>query len=306
MKTVFFGTPRFAIPALEQLYLEHDVIAVVTQPDKRKGRSMRYGQSEAKAWALAKHIVILEPELLNETGFLHSMREIDPDVIIAAAYGKILPPELLNLPKYGCINIHASLLPHYRGAAPIQRAIMDDMDKTGVTIMQMAPGMDTGDILKQAEIVIDPRDDAASLTERLAVAGAAALLEVLASLESGEFAQRRQEESLATYAPPIAKEESKIPWDWPATRIANLIRALSPAPGAYTLWHGKRLKIWKAASIVRETLSPGEIAVYGETLLIGSSQGALEVFELQPEGKRRMSTKEFVRGYRPKSGETVF
>ncbi|MDP1808030.1 MAG: methionyl-tRNA formyltransferase [Actinomycetota bacterium] len=304
MIIIFFGTPQFALPTLAALHLNHELKAVVTQPDKPKGRRLSIRPSATKEWAVQHSIPILEPESLRDPAFFNYLFELKPDVIVVAAYGKILHPDLLELPKFGCLNIHASLLPRYRGAAPIQRAIMDDMDVTGVTIMRMAAGMDTGDILDQAEVAIAPVDDAASLTAKLAAAGARLILETLNEIESGSLRPIKQNEALATYAPPLAKAESDIIWSWPAPRIVNLIRALSPAPGAYTGWRQKRLKIWKARSVPHET-PQGEFGVHDKTLLVGAGWGAIEVLELQPEGKKVMGAAEFIHGYRPQSGEKV-
>jgi methionyl-tRNA formyltransferase len=304
MILVFFGTPLFAIPALERLYAHHEIKSVVTQPDKRKGRNLKLSASAVKIRALELDIPVLEPEVLRAPEFLDKLREQEPDAIVVAAYGKILPPEILDLPRFGCINIHGSLLPHYRGAAPIQRAIMDDMDKTGVTIMQMAQGMDTGDIMMQAEVAVAPHDDTASLSVKLAEIGAGLILRTLEDIQSGAVVPRVQDESQATYAPPIAKEESEIIWSRPANTIVNLIRAMSPAPGAYTRWQGKRLKFWKADSVPRKG-RPGELLIHENTLLIGTGLDALEVLEIQPEGKKRMTATEFVRGYRPNSGDKL-
>lgn len=304
MVVIFFGTPRFALPTLNALRLSHQLKAVVTQPDKPKGRRLSVQPSAAKEWAVQNSIPVLEPESLRDKSLFSRLAGLAPDVIVVAAYGKILPSDLLELPKYGCLNIHASLLPRYRGAAPIQRAIMDDMDLTGVTIMQMAAGMDTGDILDQAEVAIDPEDDTATLTAKLAEAGARLILETLSDVESGSLKPVAQDENLATFAPPIAKSEGNIDWSQPGQRIVNLVRALSPAPGAYTGRRGKRLKVWKARSVPHET-PPGEFGLHGATLLIGTGWGSVELLELQPEGKKIMDAAEFVRGHRPETGEKL-
>ena len=304
MDVVFFGTPQFTLPTLSSLRLKHALKAVITQPDKPRGRHLKVTRSAAKEWALEHAIPILEPESLRDSGFVKAMKDINPEVIVVAAYGRIIPKELLDIPRFGSINIHASLLPRYRGAAPIQRAIMDDMDKTGVTIMQMDEGMDTGDILKQGEVLIEPRDNAASLTAKLAKIGADLLIETLPRLVEGGLEPVTQDESLATLAPPITKEELAIDWSLPAPRIVNMVRALDPAPGAHTTWRGKRLKILKARDVSHET-PPGEFNIIEETLLIGTGLDSIEVLELQPEGKKVMGAAEFIRGYRPQSGECL-
>ncbi len=304
MDVVFFGTPDFALPTLAALASKHEVKAVVTQPAKPRGRRLKISPSAVKDWAGQHNIPILEPEQLRDPNLLNSIKELRPDVNVVAAYGRIIPRELLDIPRLGSINVHASLLPRYRGAAPIQRAIMDDMDKTGVTIMQMDEGMDTGDILSQGETLIEPGDNAALLTARLAEMGAELLIETLASLEAGQAQPIKQDESQATLAPPIAKEELSIDWSLPAARIVNLIRALDPAPGAHTAWRGRRLKIFKARDVPHGTPT-GRFEIFDETLLVGTGQDAIEVLLLQPEGKKVMGAAEFIRGYRPKTGENV-
>lgn len=304
MIVVFFGTPAFAIPTLERLSGVHEVSGVMTQPDRPRGRNLSVKAAPVKVLALDKHIPILEAESVRDAALWRELEATAPDVIVVAAFGQIIPKELLEIPRYGCINVHASLLPRYRGAAPIQRALMDDMDRTGITIMQMDEGMDTGDILRQTEVLIGPEDDAGLLGAKLAEAGAESVIDVLAEIEAGTTRPRAQDAGQATYAPPLRKEESEIDWTWPGLRITNLIRALGPAPGAYTQWRGKRLKMKKARSVPHET-SPGMVDVHGESLFIGSGQGAVELLRVQPEGKQEMSAAEFVRGYRPVSGERM-
>lgn len=304
MVVIFFGTPAFAIPTLERLCGAHEVSGVMTQPDRPSGRNLSVKPAPVKVAAREMHIPILEAESVRDAALWRELESAAPDVIVVAAFGQIIPRELLEIPRYGCINVHASLLPRYRGAAPIQRALMDDMDRTGITIMQMDVGMDTGDILRQAEVLIGPEDDAGLLGAKLAEAGADSVIEALAEIEAGTARPRAQDAGQATYAPPIKKEESEIDWTLPGPRINNLIRALGPAPGAHTQWRGKRLKITKARSVPHET-PPGMVDVHGESLFIGAGQGAVEALRVQPEGKQGMSAAEFVRGYRPVSGERM-
>jgi methionyl-tRNA formyltransferase len=304
VELVFFGTPAFALPALTALTGEHRIKAVVTRADRPRGRGLEPRPSPVKSWALENNVPVLQPERLKDPLFLEALSELEPDAIVVAAYGKIIPPEILELPPYGCINIHGSLLPNYRGAAPIQRAIMNGAESTGVTIMQMDAGMDTGDMLKQVEVAIGPEDDSGSLSEKMAAAAVEPLLQTMRELAAGDARPIKQNEAEATYAPPIVREESEIDWSKPAAEIARKIRGLTPAPGAHTHWRGRRLKV-KRARPVQATAAPGIVAVDGDRFLVGAGGGCLEIAEVQPEGKKSMSGAEFVRGYRPRAGDAV-
>lgn len=303
MNIVFFGTPEFGVTALQELCGEHRVLAIVTQPDKPRGRHGQPQPSAIKIKAREIGIPILQPEALVEASFMAALTSFRADAIVVAAYGKIIPKEILALPLYGCINIHGSLLPKYRGAAPIQRAIMDGVMTTGVTIMQMDEGMDTGDILRTEAVAVSPEDDSGSVTKKLSLVGAGLLLKTLSDIEVGGVEPRPQSSinEHPSYAPPLRKEEREIDWRRPAADIVNLVRALAPAPGAHSHWRGKRLKILRA-KWANVSLSPGEFSISDETILVGAGDGAVELLLTQPEGKRVITAAEFVRGYRPGTG----
>ncbi len=300
LDVVFFGTPPFALPALEKVAAAHRLKAVVTQPDKPRGRHGRPQPSPTKQWAQEHGIPVLEPAYLKDNHeFLGALSALQPDVCVVAAYGRLLTQLVLDVPKKGFINIHGSLLPRYRGSAPIQRALMAGDKKTGVTIMQVVLETDAGDILKTAETDIKPGDDYGSLATRLSHLGAEALLVTLAELEAGTASATRQDEQLVTQAPPIIKEEAQIDWRQPAASIFNLIRGLAPKPGAFTRLNGKRLKILRSAvSSRQDSLEPGELRIAGELLDVGTGTVPLELLLIQPEGKRKMTAAEFVRGHR--------
>lgn len=301
----FFGTPIFAIPALEALLTRHELKVVITQPDKPKGRRLDVKPSPVKTWALEHNIPVLEPEVIKGSEFISDLSSLNLDALVVAAYGKFLPPPILSLPDHGCINIHGSLLPLYRGAAPIQRAIMDGAKTTGVTIMRMDEGMDTGDMFAQGSIEIKPTDDAAAVSDKLSRLGADLLMTVLDDIARGDSRAQKQDDAAATYAPPIEKAELEIDWAKPASTIVDLVRALSPAPGARTSRRGKLLKIGSARATAADGGGPGLILEDDGRLLVGAKEGSVELIEVQPEGKRSMSAAEFIRGYRPQTGETL-
>ncbi len=304
MRIVFFGTPDFALPALERLDASHQLVAVVTQPDKPKGRHGQPQPSPARLWAQARGIPVLTPARLKENEeFVEALAKLNPEVCVVAAYGKMLPQQVLDVPRGGFINIHGSILPRYRGSAPIQRALMAGEARTGATIMNVVLEMDAGDILRVTETDIRPDDDYGTLAERLSHLGADALIEALADIEAGKVRPRKQDEKLVLYAPPITKDEAQIDWNTPAERIFNQIRGLSPKPGAYAYFDGRRLKILKNAQTSGEAaLDSGKLAVEDGRLLIGTSSVPLEILVVQPEGKRPMKAAEFVRGYRIETG----
>ena len=304
MKVVFFGTPDFALPVLERLHASHQLLAVVTQPDKPKGRHGRPRPSSAKLWAQARDIPVLTPARLKENEeFVESLAKLNPEICVVAAYGKMLTQPILDVPPGGFINLHGSILPRYRGSAPIQRALMAGEVRTGVTIMNTVLEMDAGDILRVAETNIGPDDYFGTLAERLSRLGADALIETLDEIGAGKARPRKQDAQLITYAPPITKDEARIDLNTPAERIFNQVRGLSPKPGAYAYLNGRRLKVLKGAPTSGEaTLEPGELAVEGEHLLVGTSSIPLELLIVQPEGKRPVEAPEFVRGYRITAG----
>lgn len=299
MRIVFFGTPEFAIPALQRLEATHQLVAVVTQPDKPKGRHGQPQPSPAKLWAQARGIPVLAPAGLKENdGFIEKLKGLNPEICVVAAYGKMLTQKVLDIPTGGFINIHGSILPCYRGSAPIQRALMAGETRTGATIMSVALEMDAGDILRVAETEIMADDDYGTVAERLSHLGSEALIEVLADIEAGKVRPREQDEERVTYAPPISKEEARIDWNTSAEQIFNQVRGLSPKPGAFTFFNGRRLKVLKTIQAPGDVaLQVGEPAFQEGRLLVGTSSTPLELLIIQPEGKRPMAAAEFIRGH---------
>jgi methionyl-tRNA formyltransferase len=304
---VFFGTPSFALPPLETLIQGSDeVVAVVTQPDREKGRGRKVIASPVKEIALQKGLAILQPEKVKEGSFQETLKGIGADLFVVAAYGQILPKTLLSLPRYGAINIHASLLPKYRGSAPIAWAILNGEKKTGITTMLMDEGMDTGDILLQAEIRIQEEDTTETLHDRLASLGARVLAETLEKMKRGEIHPTPQDHSKATYAPMLKKEHGHIHWTRGAEEIDRQVRAFHPWPGAYTEWQGQILKIHKGE--VRKGKAAGKVGtvlwVGADFIEIETGKDSYLLKEVQLEGKRRMSVREFLSGH-PVSVGTV-
>lgn len=299
MVIIFLGTPDFAVPSLSKLAEKNEIITVVTQPERPKGRRLKRQPSAVKSWAVEKKIPVLEPENINDQKTVDAIVALSPDVIIVAAYGQILSESLLKVPKYGCVNVHASLLPAYRGAAPIQRSLMDGAATTGISIMSMDIGMDTGGIFEQIETRIDDKDNNESLTRKLAVLGADLLEKVLEDIKEGTARAEPQNDANASFAPPIKKIECEIDWRLPSNTLANLVKSLSPTPGAFTLWRKKRLKILEAKEHKTYKARPGMVTVRDEKLIVGTGRGSLELTQVQPEGKKPMAAAEFVRGYHP-------
>lgn len=300
MSIVFFGTPAFAVPALEALIEAKEELAlVVCQPDRPQGRGRRIIPSPVKETALKVGIPIIQPETLKDRSVHQKISELRPEFIVVVAYGKILPKELLEVPQRLPINVHASLLPKYRGAAPIQWALINGDEITGVTTMKMDEGLDTGDILLQREVKIDPTDNALTLSERLSVIGASLLIETLQAIRHGKLSPISQG-SGATYAPPITKEQGRIDWSRPAKEIVNLVRGLYLWPKAYCYLQGERIKLYLAHALDGSG-SPGRIeAISSGRLIVGTGDGLLAIEELQPEGKRKMTCQEFLAGRRLK------
>lgn len=311
MKIIYMGTPDFAVAPLEAiLKAGHEVTAVVTQPDRQKGRGREVQYSPVKECALSYGIPVLQPLKIKEKDAVEELRKYPADIFVVAAFGQLLSEEILNMPRLGCINIHASLLPAYRGAAPIQWCVINGEEKTGVTIMQMAKGMDTGDILLQKEVVLDEKETGGSLFDRLMETGAELIVEVLPKIEAGELTPVVQKEELATYAGKITKDMGNIDFAKSAVTIERLIRGLNPWPSAFTHYKGKILKIWEA-DVVSECANaenpvPGTvIAMDKESFTLATGEGALRIRSLQPEGKKRMSCAEFMRGHEVKVGEAL-
>ena len=305
MRIIYMGTPDFAVPVLESLIKsEHQVAAVVTQPDKPKGRGRSMQFPPVKEKALFYGLPVYQPVKVREPEFIKILEEYAPDCIVVAAFGQLLPKAILELPRYGCINVHASLLPAYRGAAPIQWVILNGEEKTGVTTMQMAAGLDTGDMLLKAEVEIAPKETGESLHDKLAALGGPLLLETLSGLEAGTIVPEKQDDSLSCYAGMLKKEMGQIDWNRPAVEIERLVRGLNAWPSAYTKLGGKTLKIWEA-DVLPENSSfrPGQIVqAEGSVLSVQTGDGQLALREVQLEGKKRMLTDAFLRGCHIETG----
>lgn len=309
MKIVFMGTPDFSVGALEAL-LEagHEIAAVVTQPDKKKGRGGQVHYPPVKEAALKHNLTVYQPVRVRDEAFVNVLKEIAPDVIVVIAFGQILPKSILELAPYGCINIHASLLPKYRGAAPIQWAVIDGEEKTGVTTMQMNEGLDTGDILETIEVVIDKKETGGSLFDKLSEAGARLIVQTLDHIRTGNVHPVPQDDSKSNYAKMLTKELGNIDFDKSAAETERLIRGLNPWPSAYTKFRGKTLKIWDAEVVTDSGYEgkPGEIVDFDKnSFLVKTKEGCLRVNELQLEGKKRMETEAFLLGYKPEKGEML-
>lgn len=293
------GTPDYAAAALEAL-LEagHEVTAVVTQPDRAKGRSGQVQCTPVKECAVRHGIAVLQPVRLKAPEAVEELKKYEADVCVVAAFGQILSKEILALPRFGCVNIHASLLPKYRGAAPINQCIIDGEQETGVTIMQMDAGIDTGDILTQKKVIIEDKETAETLFDKLSQAGAALIVETLPMLERGEITPVKQDESLACYVKMMDKSRGKIDWASDAVSIERLVRGLNPWPSAYTSCQGKTVKIWRSDAVVAEAAQqPGTIVSVGKDFFdVACGSGNLRIYELQLEGKKRMDTKSFLLG----------
>jgi methionyl-tRNA formyltransferase len=306
LKLVFCGTPAFAVPTLEKLVeAGFAVPLVVTQPDRPKGRGMELALSPAKQAALRLGLQVSQPEKIkNNDEFRQQLAAIAPHAIIVVGYGRIIPQWMIDLPPIGNLNLHGSLLPKYRGAAPIQWAIARGETVTGVTTMRIDAGLDTGDILLQKEIPIAPEDTAVTLAPRMAAIGAELMVETLHGLQAGTVHRRPQDHSRATLAPILKKEDGQIDFQLNAQEILNRLRGFQPWPGAYTSFRGKSLHIW-AVQPVESAVAASEVLVESGRLIVGCGAGALQLLEVQVEGKKRMPGADFVHGYQPRTGEKL-
>ena len=301
MNIVFMGTPEFALPTLEKIHnSSHSILSVITQPDRPKGRGQKQVDSPIKKFALENNLPVLQPATVNTKEFIASLLENRPDYIIVVAFGQILSETLLKVPKQFCINLHSSLLPKYRGAAPINRAILNGETRSGVTTMIMDKGMDTGDILLVDETPIEQNDDAQSLHDKLSEQGGKLVLETLSRLQKNDLLPTPQNSDLASYAPKLKKEESLIDWKINAENIFNKIRGLSPWPGTHTLYNGKRLAILKGEIVLGESSDrPGHVERITDTgIEVGTGKNRLKITELKLEGKKAMPVKSFLSGYK--------
>ena len=310
MRIVFMGTPDFAVGTLEELIKAgHEIIGVVTQPDKPKGRGKTLMPTPVKGVALKHQIPVYKPKKVREKEFTEALRNLSPDVIVVAAFGQIITKEILEIPRFGCINVHASLLPAYRGAAPIQWAVINGEKESGVTIMQMDEGLDTGDMIDKVVVPLAQDETGGSVFDKLSQAGARLCVKVLKDLEEGKAVREKQpEESTTPYASMISKKMGEINWSQSAGSIEQLIRGLDPWPSAYTKLQGKTLKLWKARVVEekQEKGLPGEVVqVEKEAFFVQTGEGILKIEELQMEGKKRMDTGAFLRGFQLTCGEIL-
>lgn len=311
LRIIFMGTPELAAASLRALLAcpEFQIVAAVTQPDQPKGRGLRLQPSPVKELAQKNGLPVLQPRRAREEGFIQELTALKPELIAVAAYGQILPKAILDLPRFGCLNVHTSLLPRYRGAAPIQHAILNGDDETGVTIMKMDVGLDTGDILAQEPTPIDVTDTGQTLHDRLAQIGAELLVRTIPDFVSGRIQPRPQPAEGVTHAPKIKKQDGEIDWKLPARQVRNRVRALAPWPGAFTHLSGQPsphlLKIWEA-QVVENPGEAGEVLQADKNgILVGCGAGALRILVLQKEGGRRMSAAEFLAGHPLKPGQQL-
>lgn len=310
MKIIFMGTPDFAVGTLEALLQAgHSITAVVTQPDRPKGRRGEPAASPVKQCAERHGIPLLQPERIKTPESVEQLKSYEADVYVVAAFGQILSRQILDIPPLGCLNVHASLLPKYRGASPIQHAIINGEKSTGMTIMQMDAGLDTGDMLYQKEIAIEDTDNYETLHDKLMVLGGQAAAEALALLEQGRLSPQKQQDALSCYAPLIDKSMGEIDFSLSAEVIDRRIRGMTPWPSAYTFYRGKQLKIWRAVPNLSEEVSgrkPGEILrTEKDCVTAAAGEGAIRIYELQLEGKKRMSAHDFLLGVKMQPGEIL-
>ena len=309
MRVIFMGTPDFSVGTLEALIAAgHEVCLAVTQPDKPKGRGGKMQYTPVKEKALFYNIPVYQPKRVRDPECVEELRKYNADVMVVVAFGQILPKEILEMTPYGCINVHASLLPKYRGAAPIQWAIIEGEEVTGVTTMQMDEGLDTGDMILKTEVPVAADETGESLHDKLAAAGAALCVETLKALEDGTAVREKQGESPTAYAKMLTKELGDIDWAEPAVKIERIVRGLNSWPSAYTHWNGKVMKIWRAAAEASEAadVQPGTVvSVEKESFAVQAGDGVLRVLEVQMPGKKRMDAGAFLRGNTMEPGELL-
>lgn len=302
MKIIYMGTPDFAVPCLEVLHREgYEICTVVTQPDKPRGRKMEMTPPEVKVKAMELGLLVYQPQSLRNEESYEYLKAFEPDFIVVAAYGKILPKNVLDIPKYACINVHGSLLPKYRGAAPIQRSVLNGDKVTGVTTMLMGEGLDTGDMLLKAEYEIGENDTAGEVFDKLAAMSPSLLIETIEKYKNGEITPIPQNESEATHAAMLSKDEAVIDWNMTADKIHNLIRGMSPWPVAYTFLQGKKLKIFESRKTdEKSSLAAGKVIKSKDKLLVACGENTvIEILSLQVEGSKRLNAKQFLAGRSP-------
>lgn len=306
MRVVFMGTPEFAVPSLKVVAQEHELLAVVTQPDRKQGRGQRVRFSPIKELALTYNVPIYQPERVATPEFVASLTELNPDIIVVVAFGQKIPTSILQLPPHGCINVHSSLLPKYRGAAPIQYAIINGETVTGVSTMYLNEGWDEGDIILQAEEPIHPEDTAGDLHDRLAEKGGQLLGETLRQIEVGTAPRIPQNHEEASFAPKLEKDDGLIDWHESAVKLCNLIRGMNPWPVAYFNYNGERIKVWQSKAVVAsEKVASGKILrIDDQGIAVGTGDGILILQELQRQGSRRVSGRDFANGLRLEVGQS--
>ena len=305
MRIVFMGSPEFAIPSLESLAAIYPVVGVVTQPDRRAGRGRKLSQSAVKKWSSDHELPMIQPHRIKTPEAVEQLKLWNPEIIVVAAYGQILPMEVLELPPWGCLNIHASLLPRWRGAAPIPATILHGEPETGVTIMKMDSGLDTGPILSQRSTPIDPEETSGQLTDRLSVIGARLLLDTIPSYLEGDIQPVEQDHTAATYAPMLKKDDGALDFELTAERLARQVRAFEPWPGSFLTWGEARIVVRKAHTIPDTDVRPGVITQVEELPAVGTIQGLLVLDILQPAGRKPMPGDAFMRGAREFLGSTL-
>ncbi len=306
MRLIFIGTSPFAVPCLNRLAAspEHEILAVVTQPDRPQGRGGKLSTSPVKDAALALGLPLHQPEKVRAKEFVAVVREMAPDIIVVAAFGQIIPQRVLDIPLHGCLNVHGSLLPRWRGAAPMQYALMAGDTETGVTTMLMDAGLDTGDILQQAVLPLDAIENLGELETTLALLGADLLVQTLEALGRSDCPRLPQDPAEVTLSPSLPPDTGELDWTRPARDLHNLVRGVTPKPGAYTFWAGKRLKVWKTEIVEESSVEAGMVETVGASgITIGTSKGALRLLEVQPESKGRMDAGSWARGARLASGQ---
>lgn len=308
ISVVFMGTPDFAVPCLEMLCeKQYHIKAVITQPDRPKGRGQKLVESPVKACAVKHDLPILQPQKIKTPEFESILEELNPDLIVVVAFGQILSKRILDIPRLGCINVHASLLPKYRGAAPLHWSVIRGESKTGVTTMFMDEGLDTGDMLLTAEMDITDETTTGDVHDTLQAMGADVLAETIEQLIAGTAVRRQQDHEEATYAPLLTKELERIDWTQSAVDIHNLIRGLNPWPGSYTICRGKRLKLWMSEVLHEQTDAEAGTVVRaeGDRLIVAAGDGVIALLNVQPEGKKRMAAGDYARGYQIAAGEIL-
>ncbi len=298
-RTIFMGTPDFSVPCLQRLTEVVDVVGVVTQPDKPRGRGQKLTPPPVKVFATEKGIPVYQPQKIKTPEFEQLLRDLQPELMVVVAFGQILSQRILDIPAYGCVNVHASLLPRYRGAAPMQWSIINGEKLTGVTTMFMDAGLDTGDMLLKTEVPISEEMTAEELHDHLMSAGADLLVETLEQISAGTIVRKKQDDAHTNYAPMLTKDTGHIDWSKPAYKIHNLVRGLNSWPGAYSMLSGQKFKIWKTRVAEEKiTGAPGEILAHTKQgFLVGTGEGVLEVLELQAPSKKKMSAHDYICGH---------